>query len=282
MKRVLEMEALDDQKAELDALDFGSLVHDVLYEMACNEEMRECEDIVRLQDFLCSMAADWIKERLGSSPPVQVEAQIESARQRLRRAAEVQVALVREGWEIIGRERMIEGVIEGMSVRGKIDRIDRHRQTGRIRVLDYKTSEKALDPEEAHLGPLSKDREYPEYSSIDISGRQRRWKDLQLPLYILLLSHNQELQGPFEPGYFNLPRSINDTGVVLWKDFSAELLESAERCARGVASDIRNLRFWPPSEKVLYDDFDNLFTSSPALCINAESFELFTNRGRML
>ena len=63
LKRMLDMEALDDQKTELDALDFGSLVHDVLYEMACDEEMRQCEDIARLQDFLFDRAA-----RVGKGP----------------------------------------------------------------------------------------------------------------------------------------------------------------------------------------------------------------------
>ena len=160
---------------------------------------------------------EWVKDRLGSSPPVQVEAQLESARQRLRQAAQVQVGLVKKGWEIISWERMIEGNIEGMLVRGKIDRIDRHRQTGRIRVLDYKTSEKAGKPEEAHLGSLLKDQECPDYARVDISGRQKRWIDLQLPLYATLLPSDKGLQEPFELGYFNLPRAVNDTGVVLWE-----------------------------------------------------------------
>ena len=78
------MEALDDLKIELDAMDFGSLVHDVLYEMASNEEMRKCENTVRLQDFLYARTADWVS-RLSPLPPLQVKhPQIESARQRLR------------------------------------------------------------------------------------------------------------------------------------------------------------------------------------------------------
>lgn len=282
LKRMLDMEELDDQKIELDALDFGTLVHDVLYQMACDEEMRQCENVARLQDFLCAGAEEWIKDRLGSSPPLQVEAQIESAKQRLCRAAHVQAGLVRQGWEMINWEMKNEGEMEGMIIRGKIDRIDRHRQTGRVRVLDYKTSEKASKPEEVHFGPLSKDREWLEYTTVEVSGRQRRWADLQLPLYAILLSSSQELQEPFELGYFNLPRAINDTGVVLWEDFSADMLGSADRCARGVINDIRNRRFWPPSPKTWHDDFEKLFVSYPALCINAESFEVFMNQGRMI
>ena len=282
LKRVLDMEALDDLKIELDAMDFGSLVHDVLYEMASNEEMRKCENTVRLQDFLYARTADWVKARLGPLPPLQVEAQIESARQRLRQAAEVQVRLVKEGWEIISWERTIQGYIDGMLVRGKIDRIDRHRKTGRTRVLDYKTSENAANPEEVHLGPLSKDGEYQSYVKVEMNGRLRRWTDLQLPLYAILLSSEEKPDNHFELGYFNLPRALNDTGVVLWEDFSAELLEPATSCARGIVSDIRNRRFWPPATRLRYDDFENLFPSEPALCVNAESFKMFMNRGRML
>lgn len=282
LKRMLDMEAIDDLKTELDAMDFGSLVHDVLYEMACNDEMRQCENISRLQEFLDAETADWIRARLGPLPPVQVEAQIESARQRLRQAAEVQVQLVKEGWEIIGRERPVQGHIDGMLVKGKIDRIDRHRKTGSIRVLDYKTSENAETPEEAHFGPLSKDGEYQGYVMVEINGRQRRWAELQLPLYTILLSAEEGFDKTCDLGYFNLPRSVNDTGVILWEDFSTQLLESAMRCARGVVSDIRNRRFWPPATKLRYDDFEGLFPSDPALCVNTETFGMFMNRGRLL
>ena len=56
--------------------------------------------------------------------------QLESARQRLRQAARVQAGLVRQGWEIVHAEMKIQGEMEGVQIRGKIDRIDRHRQTG--------------------------------------------------------------------------------------------------------------------------------------------------------
>jgi ATP-dependent helicase/nuclease subunit B len=65
LKHVLGMEALDDQKKELDAMGFGSLVHDTLHQMALNEEMRRCEGVDRLQEFLCGKAADWVTERFG-------------------------------------------------------------------------------------------------------------------------------------------------------------------------------------------------------------------------
>jgi ATP-dependent helicase/nuclease subunit B len=275
LKHVLGMEALDDQKIELDAMDFGSLVHDTLHQMALNEEMRRCEDVDRLQEFLCSEAVDWVTERFGRSPPLQVEVQLESARQRLRQAARVQAGLVRQGWDIVHAEMKIQGEMEGVQIRGKIDRVDRQRQTGRIRLLDYKTSENGGTPEEAHFGSLSADRECPEYARIEVAGKQRRWIDLQLPLYAILLSSDPELRGPFELGYFNLPKAVDDTSVVLWDDPTSALLESAGACAGGIVSDIKSRRFWPPAQKARYDDFESLFPADPALCVNAEAFEAF-------
>ena len=68
--------------------------------------------------------------------------------------------------------------------------------------------------------------------------------------------------------------------MVLWVDPSAALLESANACAGGVINDIKGRRFWPPSQKTRYDDFESLFPADPALCINAESFQAFMNEGK--
>jgi ATP-dependent helicase/nuclease subunit B len=280
LKHVLGMEALDDQKIELDAMDFGSLVHDTLHEIALSEEMRQCEDTARLQDFLSVKAEEWVTQRFGSSPPLQVEVQLESARQRLRQAAKVQVRLVREGWEIVRAEMKIRGEMEGVEIRGKVDRIDRHRQTGKIRLLDYKTTDKGGTPEDAHFGSVPRNRECPEYARVEVAGREKRWTDLQVPLYAILLSSDPELQGPFEMGYFNLPKALEDTGVVLWVDPSPAILELAGACARGIISDIKSRRFWPPAQKARYDDFESLFPADPAQCVNVESFRAFINQGK--
>ncbi|MDM8000263.1 MAG: PD-(D/E)XK nuclease family protein [Dehalococcoidia bacterium] len=280
LKHVLGMEALDDDKTELDAMDFGSLVHDALHQTALNEEMRQCEDVDRLREFLADKAVEWVKRRFGRKPTLQVEVQLEAARQRLSQAARIQARLVREGWDIVHAEMQIEGEMEGVQIRGKIDRIDRHRQTGRIRLLDYKTTDRGGTPEAAHFGSLSSDGEWPDYARIDIAGKRRRWIDLQLPLYAILLPSKAELEGPFELGYFNLPKALEDTGVVLWVDPSPALLESARTCAAGVIADIKNRRFWPPARKTRYDDFASLLPTDPILCVNAEGFQAFLDEGK--
>lgn len=275
LKHVLGMKTLDDQKTEMDAMDFGSLVHDALHRMALDDEMRRTRDVDRLQRFLCARAADWVTEQFGPSPPLQVEVQLESARQRLRQAARVQAGLLAEGWEIMHAEMAIRGELEGVQVRGKVDRIDRHRETGQTRLLDYKTSGRAGAPEAAHLGPVPAGGECRDYARIEVAGRQRRWTDLQVPLYAILLSAGTELRGPSEQGYFNLPAALDDTGVVLWTGLTAAVLESAHACARGVITDIKDHRFWPPAPRTAQDEFGGLFWADPALCVNAEAFQSF-------
>jgi ATP-dependent helicase/nuclease subunit B len=275
LKRILEMEEVEYEKTELDPMDFGSLVHDVLHEMAQDEEMRCCQDAGELQDFLCARAEDWAATRYGRQRPLQVEFQMESAKQRLREAARVQARLTREGWEILSSEREIGGELEGLLIRGKIDRIDRHRETGRIRLLDYKTSERAQTPGEAHMASLPKDQEMADYVKVAVSGGEKRWIDLQLPLYAILLAADGEFQGPYELGYFNLPKALPETDVAIWADFSEGLAESARGCASGVIRDIRGRRFWPPAAKVRYEDFEKLFTGDAVDCVDGEAFEAY-------
>jgi hypothetical protein len=110
---------------------------------------------------------------------------------------------------------------------------------------------------------------------VEVDGKKRRWTDLQVPLYAVLLSSDPDLRGPFELGYFNLPKSLDETGVVPWEDVSAALLQSADACARGVIRDIKSRRFWPPAQKTKYDAFGSLFAADPALCVNAEAFQAF-------
>jgi len=273
LKHVLGMESLGDEKGEMDALDFGSLVHEVLHKMARSDGMWRCENDGRLGEFLCAEAENWVAERFGKLPPLQIKIQLDAAQQRLRAAARVQADLVRKGWEIVASEIRIEAELDGMLIRGQIDRIDRHRETGRIRILDYKTSDRAQSPEEAHLGPASEDTVG--YMKVDINGRVKRWTDLQLPLYRMLLPEKEIFQGPIGLGYFNLPKAVNDTGVVIWEDFSDELLESARGCAGSMVKDIQNLRFWPPVSKVQFDDFESLFPADIPDCIDVTAFEAF-------
>ncbi len=273
LKNILGMEELDDEKAEMDALDFGSLVHDVLATMARNAQMSRCDDTLKLSDFLCSQAENWAAERFGRPLPLQIRIQLDAARQRLRAAARVQAGLVKDGWQIVDSEVRAEAELAGIDIGGRIDRIDRHTETGRLRILDYKTSDKPQKPEEAHLG--SPGDEVADYMLVDVNGKRKRWTDLQLPLYRILLPGEEHKGKDVELGYFNLPGATDATGVAIWNDLDGHLVESARACAGHIIEDIRNRRFWPPVERVQYDDFEALFPGPVPDCIDVPAFEAF-------
>ena len=150
---------------------------------------------------------------------------------------------------------------------GVVDRIDQH-EDGRIRVLDYKTFEKSKKPDDEHLKNAPKTsaenemEPVPEFRLCDVNGKKKVWQDLQLPLYCLLL--RPEFGSVCECGYFGLPKAVTETRVEPWKNLSLELLASAETCARGVVEAILNRDFWPPTEKMRYDDFDRILFKNAA------------------
>ena len=265
LSHILRMQELDDRKMELDALDFGNLVHYALEQLGRSEELRVSTDAERVGAFLAESAERFAYGRYSSHPPLSVEIQLRSATERLRKAAEVHVAELAAGWEILDVERRVRGEFEGLTIVGKIDRIDRHRVTGACRLLDYKTSETAEPAAKAHIG--RRDPESRPYASVTMDKKQGTWTGLQLPLYRMLLEQDGFGEG-VGIGYFNLPKAAMQTGVSMWENFDEKLVDRAGHCARGVIRDIKSGRFWPPCESVKYDNFERLFPSAYAACVD--------------
>ncbi len=259
LRHVLKMEPIDAGKGELDDLDFGTLCHTALEAMGRDEEMRECTDARTLADFLSAELDRQVRERFGEGLSLPLFVQRDSASQRLTRAAEVQARERAAGWRIEEVERAIEVEFGGLTVRGKIDRIDRHVSSGAVRLLDYKTSDAASSPAEAHLKALRAGADHPEWMRCVIGNKMRVWADLQLPFYLGAIAPVFSTQT--QCGYFNLPKAVGETGVVSWENYSAELHASALRCTQEVCRAIAGGIFWPPREGVPpdRDDFARLF-----------------------
>ena len=264
LKHALQMEECADDKVGLDALDFGIMVHDVLEAMAKDQAMRTCDDPSTLADFFSAEADAWVEHRFGREPTLPVWVSLDAARQRLRAVAHVQADLVRSGWEIVDSELKLETELRGISIRGKIDRIDRHCESGHLRVIDYKTSDSEVAPGSAHLAAVRADT--PDFATVTVNGKARRWIDLQLPLYLRLLSEKQPEPGSMELAYFNLPKAVTHTGVRVWEGFNDELLKAATACASAIIDRIKQRVFWPPTERVQRDDFETLFYGAAADC----------------
>jgi ATP-dependent helicase/nuclease subunit B len=230
-QHVCRLKVQDDSADELDSGAFGSAIHSVLEDFGARHigvaskitaAEIECETTAALHDF--------IRRRYGRHPLPPVIAQVHSLEERLRFFAEEQARLFAEGWEIAYVEKggavevpfAVPDAPDGVSLKGRIDRVDRNRD-GRLRVIDYKTSSIVKQPTIAHY-----------------SEKKGEWRDLQLPLYVKLLPA-LGLPGKIpDPGdelelvYFNLPPKRDEAHVS--KPFDPSLIPGAwERAAQIIA-----------------------------------------------
>ena len=86
-----------------------------------------------------------------------------------------------------------------------------------------------------------------------------RWVDLQIPLYALALEADKDDKvNVDEIGYFLIGQTEKDVKISTWPDFGEDTKKSALRCAEWVLNQIAAGNFWPPAEKVKYDDFADM------------------------
>ncbi len=266
LKHVLKMEPVDAAKRELDARDFGTLVHGVLERLGQDVAWRDCTDAELLgREFDAALEAV-VAARFGAELSVPLLVQVESARQRLREVARLQAAERAAGWVVDRTEwKLPAGALRvgGIEVSGTIDRIERHERTGAWRVLDYKTSETGKTPVQAHLRGDRAGKAWLEAARVDLGGKPHRWTDLQLPLYRWALGELLDARD-VTVGYFNLPKAVSETRIELWEDFGDEVQAAALDCAAAVGAGVSAGRFWPPVEELENDDFAALIHDGAA------------------
>ena len=244
LRHVLGMRTEDDGAREIDPLNFGNLAHDALRILKKHEAL---DDEGQLQALLLGELDKLAQAQYGPQPSFAAIVQLDSLRQRLIAAASVHAAAVRDGWRIVAAEEKFEAELGGMILKARIDRIDRHLESGAIRILDYKTSESGDSPLKTHFRPRS----------------EERWVDLQLPLYRYVYAQLHPQAKSVSVGYFNLPKAVAKTGIVeleLRAKDGEDLYESALAKAREVVAAIRAGQFWPPTDKAIrFDDFEPIF-----------------------
>jgi len=259
LRRVLGAVPLDERPGEMDAAQIGDLCHHALETLGRDEAVRREEDPRVVTAFLQEHAARWVHHCFGANLSLPLRIQLEAAQQRLAAAARVHVEQLRAGWRIVAAEHRLGGgegiLLEGFRVRGIVDRIDRHRD-GRVCVLDYKTADIPSPPAKAHLVP-SRGGQTPEVQVVERRGRTYRFKDLQLLLYRKLLE--PEFGPDIVCGYFNLPKAVSQTAVHMWEDLDEVLVDRGYECACSVLEGVRSGVFWPPADRVPFDDYAALF-----------------------
>ncbi len=282
LKQGLGMESVEVDKAELDSLDFGNLVHAALETYGGDEALRRSTDAAAIAAAFESGIDRWLTHRFGPRLTTPLLIQREAAKRRLAHWAEIEAAQRAAGWEILEVEAELgkEGwpfEIGGMPVTGRIDRIERHPVEG-LRVVDFKT----LSPMEGgriktvdryHLAGLRRAESpetFPEWALLaDEKGRFRRWIDLQVPLYHLALSERFPGEA-IAAGYVTLGRTAEEVRLDLWRELDEATLESARNCAAGVVAAIRQGLFWPPNERMPeWDEFRALLSPTAEEAVDA-------------
>jgi len=231
LERVLRLEEVRDDDAELDGAAFGTLVHEVLQQFGSGPD-RDSTDADQVAAVLDQLLQDVAVRHYGRHGLPSVQVQVEQLRYRLRGFAVRQAEWAARGWRIEHTEvptpdqratLMVDG--EPLELRGRIDRIDRHLETGQRAILDYKSSDTASTPAAVHI-------------------QKHEWIDLQLPLY-RHLARVLGIEGPVQLGYVLLPKDIDAIAFRLaeWTD---DQLREADEMAFEVVRRIRREEFWPP------------------------------------
>jgi ATP-dependent helicase/nuclease subunit B len=237
LNRELKLRYVEDEVLELNAAAFGSLLHTVLSRFA-DSAYRHATEPEAIRDYLRRELGRIATERFGTMRSATVNVQLSMAEARLDAFAFWQADTAAAGWRIqhseidLRYDDFTDTKDRPICLAGRIDRIDRLKDSNHWRVLDYKTSEQAEKPERAHR------------------TRDGDWIDLQLPLY-RLLSRSLQLKGDVELGYVHLPGDVTSVGLSL-ADWSDEDLAAAEQAARQVATQIMDLRIdriAPPQQR---------------------------------
>ncbi len=262
LKRRLGMEPPPVTDRDMQATDFGILLHHALEAMAADPGLWAADNPHRLGAFLTDTARAWVRTRYGRNPPLPVRLALETAATRLQAAAAAQVRHRQDGWDILLCEQKRTLAAGPATLVGKIDRLDRHRETGRLLVIDYKTSDAPIAPPAAHLARARPDD--PAYARAGAAGEGRRWIDLQLPLYAAMCAAEAAGGAGLDVAYFNLPKAVSHTGLQGWPDFAPALTTDALACAGAIASRVADGCFGPPAARPRYDECAALFPAGIA------------------
>ncbi|WP_411826076.1 PD-(D/E)XK nuclease family protein [Luteolibacter sp. AS25] len=277
LKHIVKMSVPEPDRSEMNSRDFGSTTHDVLEAWGNDPLARTLESTEKLTKSLHTALEKILLARFGKNPPLAIRIQAESIRNRLAWFAIEQAQIISEGWEILHVERKISIPSGNIIISGKIDRIDRHRETGQIRVIDYKTG-KVENIESVHRQKITGSTKIPAHlegneppflSTTDAKGKPATyfWKNLQLPLYAL--AESRESDALPIPAYINVGKTRDNVKLTTWDNFEHDDLASAEACVHWISESVAASNFWPPAEKVKYDDFAPLSQKRPL----AEAFE---------
>jgi len=278
----LRMHSVETGKTEMDARDFGNVCHKALQRFALDETARTLSDAEEIRAWFGETLDALFTERYGEQWTVPVLIQRRAAGQRLDWWAEIEAEQRGLGWEIVEAEFPISPrdesrapfTLGGFTISGSIDRIECHPDKG-VRIIDFKTGRRRFTVEENHLARIKRTESPEDFLACAIrensDGHASHWIDLQLPLYRLATQKDYPAE-LIHVAYGNLGPTRSDISLDTWDTLDRPTLESARVCAVGVIEAIHERTFWPPAEKVRYDDFAGLFFGDAESAIDPTLF----------
>jgi ATP-dependent helicase/nuclease subunit B len=252
LKHILKIPPLSERTIELQPYEIGTLLHKCLSDFG-NSSLTKSTAADVIYKFLNDSYDTLIKKHFSYDLSPIIEFQLFIAKKRLSTFAEWQAEQVQEGWNIVKVEYPLtlpfntfgqDNLSPNSIISARIDRIDYHSQTNTLRIIDYKFSDKDKIPESTHrYGPRL----------------QKKWKNLQLPVYYfgllqelknqqssVLQSISQSEQQKIVLAFFNL--SGNTTPFVT-AEWTEEDLFTAKQCINKVLLGIHEGCFWPANDE---------------------------------
>lgn len=237
LRYVLRLESIEEAGDELNEARFGTLAHYALAQFG-RSSLRESTDGEAITRFLHDCLDNEAARRFGDVRLPAVEIQIAQLKNRLSWFSMEQAKWAAEGWEIVEIEkehaRLFEYGSGALTVAGKLDRLDRMRGTDRYCVIDYKCGDAGKTPEDTHR-----------------TGRQddRKWVDLQLPVYRQFVADSLPPDASIDLAYFTIGDNPQKCRVAV-ADWTIDDLSKAAVITQEVVGGIGRGRFWPPSPDV--------------------------------
>ncbi len=245
LKHVYKLRVSDDRALELDAAQFGTLIHSVLERFGKSEDaaLREAEKIGAALEQLLNKE---MLRRFGKRPQPAVLVQGRQALSRLWDFAHWQAERREAGWRITETElkfsesdnvvMQLESEAE-LVLTGTVDRVDVHEANGKIALIDYKTFAKPQTPEQVH------------------QDRHGNWTDLQLPLYVELM-RARGIDWPDQLGFVCLSAAkVPVEDMLRLAQWSRSEVDEAAQQARLIAEEILSGSI--PEPELLSSKFDN-------------------------
>ena len=227
LRHVCGLRAVEDERHELNAAQFGSLAHLVLCDFA-KSDAREATDAQPIRLALESALRTRTHELFGDEVPIAIRLQLRQLGDRFKQFAAWQARWADQGWRIAHQELPFKGttasiVVDGepMYLTGTIDRVDEHKD-GRVMIFDYKTSDKPKPPDLVHR-------------------KKGAWQDLQLPLYRRLWRSTGDTR-PLTLAYLNIAPTAHETSE-LPAAWTNEELQEADALSESIVRAVRRGEF---------------------------------------